>query len=204
MRSLAGLEPCSGRIEIAGRSGASRRGVSAPMFRPPAPLSLYSNFSVGENLLVRLGKPDIAGFGLTLKKKRMRRLARRSGAAFLDQDRQRLAGRAFAVRRQSAEGGDRSGARTASRVCCCWRSRRAASTSRANGRSIGCCATSSQAGNVVIMFCTEVLEVYEAADRAHVVTDGLMSPPISVHEYAHVESSPPTSPKWSATTARVR
>ena len=44
-----------------------------------------------------------------------------------------------------------------------------------------------QAGNVVIMFCTEVLEVYEAADRAHVITDGLMSPSIIVHDYAHVE-----------------
>jgi hypothetical protein len=32
-----------------------------------------------------------------------------------------------------------------------------------------------------------VLEVYEAADRARVVTDGRMSPPIAVHDYAHVE-----------------
>jgi ABC-type sugar transport system ATPase subunit len=60
-----------------------------------------------------------------------------------------------------------------------------------------------QAGNVVIMFCKEALEVYEAADRAHVITDGLMSPPIVVHDYAHVERLATTSPTWNATTARV-
>ena len=52
-----------------------RRSASAPTSRRRERFSLYSNFSVGENLLVRLGKPDIAGFGLALKKKRMRQLA---------------------------------------------------------------------------------------------------------------------------------
>jgi ABC-type sugar transport system ATPase subunit len=42
-------------------------------------------------------------------------------------------------------------------------------------------------GNVVIMFCTEVLEVYEAADRAHVVTDGRLSPAIAIRDYEHIE-----------------
>ena len=69
LRSLAGLEPCSGRIEIAGRTGLASRRLSAYVPATRA-ASLYSNFSVGENLLVRLGKPDIAGFGLTLKKQR--------------------------------------------------------------------------------------------------------------------------------------
>ena len=47
---------------------------------------------------------------------------------------------------------------------------------------------SGQAGNVVVMFCTEVSEVYEAADRAHVVTDGRLSAPIMVHEYSQIEA----------------
>ena len=42
-------------------------------------------------------------------------------------------------------------------------------------------------GNVVIMFCTEVLEVYEAADRAFVVAEGSLSREIAVHDYDHVE-----------------
>ena len=40
----------------------------------------------------------------------------------------------------------------------------------------------------MIMFCTEVLEVYEAVDRAHVVVDGRLSPPIVVSDYAHIEA----------------
>ena len=38
------------------------------------------------------------------------------------------------------------------------------------------------------MFCTEVLEVYEAADRAHVVVDGGLSQAIVVDDYPHVEA----------------
>ena len=44
-----------------------------------------------------------------------------------------------------------------------------------------------EAGNVAIMFCTEVLEVYEAADRAYVVADGVLSPATAVREYDHIE-----------------
>ena len=44
------------------------------------------------------------------------------------------------------------------------------------------------ADNTVIMFCTEVLEVYEAADRAHVVVDGGLSRQIVVGDYPHVEA----------------
>ena len=42
-------------------------------------------------------------------------------------------------------------------------------------------------GNAVIMFCTEVLEVYEAADRAFVVAEGSLSNEIRVRDYDHVE-----------------
>ena len=45
-----------------------------------------------------------------------------------------------------------------------------------------------RAGNTVIMFCTEVLEVYEAVDRAHVVVDGRLSRPTAVGDYAHIEA----------------
>jgi ABC-type sugar transport system ATPase subunit len=44
-----------------------------------------------------------------------------------------------------------------------------------------------EAGNAVIMFCTEVLEVYEAADRAYVVADGALSPAVVVGQYDHIE-----------------
>ena len=109
LRSLAGLEVCSGTIEIAGAKGDAAQRLSAyvPATRS---LSLYSNFSVGENLLVRLGKPDIAGFGMALKKKRMRRLADEAIRRFSIKSACRLASHPLAFRRQSAESGDRPGA----------------------------------------------------------------------------------------------
>ncbi|MBV9247348.1 MAG: hypothetical protein JO366_21340, partial [Methylobacteriaceae bacterium] len=40
----------------------------------------------------------------------------------------------------------------------------------------------------VVMFCTEVLEVFETADRAIVVSDGELSNPLTVAGYPHVEA----------------
>jgi ABC-type sugar transport system ATPase subunit len=45
-----------------------------------------------------------------------------------------------------------------------------------------------EGGNASIMFCTEVVEVYGAADRVHVVADGKLSQPILVREYDQVET----------------
>jgi ABC-type sugar transport system ATPase subunit len=43
-------------------------------------------------------------------------------------------------------------------------------------------------GNAVLMFCTEDAEVFEAADRVHVVSRGSVSPAIRVGDHADVES----------------
>ncbi|RUU52859.1 hypothetical protein EOD07_25770 [Mesorhizobium sp. M2C.T.Ca.TU.002.02.1.1] len=42
-------------------------------------------------------------------------------------------------------------------------------------------------GNLVIILCTEALEVYEAADRVHVIANGRVSPGLAVADYDHVE-----------------
>ena len=43
-------------------------------------------------------------------------------------------------------------------------------------------------GHAVIMYCTEVPEVFEVADRVHVVSDGRLSDPLLVFEYPDVEA----------------
>jgi ABC-type sugar transport system ATPase subunit len=40
----------------------------------------------------------------------------------------------------------------------------------------------------VVIFCTEVPEVFEVADRLHVVSDGRLSAPVTVATFADVES----------------
>jgi ABC-type sugar transport system ATPase subunit len=43
-------------------------------------------------------------------------------------------------------------------------------------------------GSGVLMFCTEDSEVFEAADRVHVVARGTISPPLPVGGFSNVES----------------
>ncbi len=45
----------------------------------------------------------------------------------------------------------------------------------------------ASSGKVVIVYCTEVLEIFELADRAYVVADGRLSPPLAIADYDHVE-----------------
>jgi len=46
----------------------------------------------------------------------------------------------------------------------------------------------SAEGGTVVLFCTEVPEVYEVADRLHVVSDGRLSPPLDVAGFADMEA----------------
>src|SRR5262249_9110337 len=85
LRSFAGLERGTGRAEIAGVRERDRAAIERHAAYVPATRqwSLYSNFSVGENLLVRLGRPEIAGAGLALRRRRMRELAQDAAGRFL-------------------------------------------------------------------------------------------------------------------------
>ena len=186
LRSLAGLEPCSGAIEIAGQRGKSAERLSAyvPATRT---LSLYSNFSVAENLLVRLGSPEIAGLGMALRKKRMRQLA--DGAIQRFSIRARAASQAI----RSLSGGNQQKVAIAQALNCAPRLLLLEEPTRGvdihSKREIyRLLRDYVAADNAVIIFCTEVLEVYEAADRAHVVVDGGLSRPIVVSDYPHVEA----------------
>jgi ABC-type sugar transport system ATPase subunit len=186
LRSLAGLSACSGEIEIAGARGEAAQRLSAyvPATRE---LSLYSNFSVGDNFLVRLGKPDIAGAGMALKKRRMRRLAEAAIRRF--SIRARSASQAI----RSLSGGNQQKAAIAQALNCGPRLLLLEEPTRGvdihSKREIyRLLRDYVGAGDAVIMFCTEVLEVYEAVDRAHVVVDGRLSRPIVVGDYAHIEA----------------
>jgi ABC-type sugar transport system ATPase subunit len=185
LRSLAGLEHCSGTIEIADKKGESAQRLSA--YVPATRLhSLYSNFSVGENLLVRLGRPDIAGFAMALKKKRMRQLAAEAAARFL------VKTRTLSQSIRSLSGGNQQKVAIAQALNCAPRLLLLEEPTRgvdirSKKEIYRLLRDYVEAGNVVIMFCTEVLEVYEAADRAYVVADGALSPAVAVGQYDHIE-----------------
>jgi ABC-type sugar transport system ATPase subunit len=150
-------------------------------------LSLHTNFSVGENLLVRLGSPDIAGLGMSLRKKRMRQLANEAVRRFSIRAHSVLQG----IR--SLSGGNQQKVAIAQALNCAPRLLLLEEPTRGvdihSKREIyRLLRDYVGADNAVIMFCTEVLEVYEAADRAHVVVDGGLSRAIVVGDYPHAEA----------------
>jgi len=187
LRSLAGLERCSGTIAINGMSGDAairRQTAYVPAARQ---VSLYSNLSVGENLLVRLENSEIGGFALALRKGRMRALAEAAIRRF------QVKAQAISQPIRSLSGGNQQKVAIAQAL--------------ASGPSLllleeptrGVDVGSKReiyrilrrfaaAGNAVVMFCTEVLEVFETADRAIVVSDGELSNPLTVAGYPHVEA----------------
>ena len=92
-------------------------------------------------------------------------------------DRHRRSARCAAATSRRSRSPPRSGA---ARACSRSRSRRAGSTSPARPRSTRSSARFAADGGAVLLFCTEIPEVYEVADRLHVVSDGQLSAPLEV------------------------
>ena len=149
-------------------------------------LSLYSNFSVGENLLVRLGYPEIAGFGLMLKKRRMREMATMAVSRFL------VKARSTTQEIRSLSGGNQQKVAIAQALQCAPRLLLLEEPTRgvdihSKAEIYRLLRDYADEGNTVVIFCTEVLEVYEAADRVHVVAHGALTPSLKIADYDHVE-----------------
>jgi ABC-type sugar transport system ATPase subunit len=185
LRSFGGVEPCAGEIEIAGA-----RDVNLERLRCYVPatraLSLYSNLSVGENLLVRLGAPDIANAFLALKRGRMATLVEQSIRRFLV----KTPSGALPIR--SLSGGNQQKVAIAQAV------NRSPELLLLEEPTRGVDIHSKNeiyhllrdyagASKVVIVFCTEVLEIFEVADCAYVVREGRLSSRLAIRDYEHVE-----------------
>ena len=185
LRSLSGLEHCTGTIRIDGVGAGSEfaRTAYVPATRAD---SLYSNYSVGENIIARLGVPQIAGPTLALKRRRMREIAAESVQRFLVKTRTLSQG----VR--SLSGGNQQKVAIAQALTLEPRLVLLEEPTRGvdiqSRREIYRLLRDFAAdGNAVVMFCTEVLEIFEAADKVIVVSDGRLSAPLAVSDFPNVE-----------------
>ncbi len=185
LRSLAGLERCTGTIRIDGVDAGSvfARTAYVPATRAD---SLYSNFSVGENVIARLGVPQIAGPVLALRRRRMREIAADSVRRFL------VKTRTLSQGIRSLSGGNQQKVAIAQALTLEPRLVLLEEPTRGvdiqSRREIYRLLRDFAAdGNAVVMFCTEVLEIFEAADRVIVVSDGRLSAPLMVSDFPHVE-----------------
>ena len=186
LRSLAGLERCTGQIQIGALQGdRALRGAAA--YVPAARQhSLYSNLSVGENLLVRLGVPQIAGRGLALKRRQMQVLIADAIARFL------VKVRAPSQPVRSLSGGNQQKVAIAQALLCAPDLLLLEEPTRgvdihSKAEIYGLLRAYAAKGHAVVIFCTELLEVYEAADTVRVASGGRLSSPLAVAAYDQVE-----------------
>jgi ABC-type sugar transport system ATPase subunit len=186
LRSFAGIENCDGSVVLDGKRGEGALREATAYVPATRVDSLYSNFSVGENLVARLGQPEIAGALLALKKKSMKALAEGAVKRFLVKTGSIVQG----IR--SLSGGNQQKVAIAQALVCDPKLVLLEEPTRGvdvqSKREIyRLLHAFANAGNAVVIFCTEVLEVFEAADRVIVVSDGRVSPSRAVHGYDHVE-----------------
>ena len=186
LRSLAGLERCSGQIRIAAlRGGKAANGVAA--YVPAARQhSLYSNLSVGENLLVRLGVPEIAGRFLALRRRQMQGLIAAAIGRFL------VKVRTASQPIRSLSGGNQQKVAIAQALLCNPDLLLLEEPTRgvdihSKAEIYGLLRDYAMQGHAVVIFCTELLEVYEAADVVRVATGGRLSQGLQIADYDHVE-----------------
>jgi ABC-type sugar transport system ATPase subunit len=187
LRSIAGLEPAHGRIQVAGLTGRAACRALVTYIPADRKVSLFTNLSVGENLTSRLGSPEIAGRWGNLRTRRIARLARELV------DRFRIRTRSVAQPIRTLSGGNQQKVVIAAAMA--KRPRLLALEEPTRGVDIGTkveiyhlLRDYARAGNAVVAFCTEVPEVFELTDRAVVVNEGRLAGSLDVGSYHHVDA----------------
>jgi ABC-type sugar transport system ATPase subunit len=185
--STAGYAPGAGYRAIAGAEDG--RAIARGSAYLPADRrgSLFGNLSVAENLLIRLGVPEIASWGGFLDLARMRTLASQLVARF------GVRTRGPGAPLGSLSGGNQQKVAIAAAIA---REPRLLVVEEPT-RGVDVSATSdiygilrqfTAAGGGVLVYCTEVPEVFELADRAVVVDRGRINRMIRVADHLDVAS----------------
>jgi ABC-type sugar transport system ATPase subunit len=187
VRACGGLRRIRGQLLVGGqevRPAQLHRHVSFVAADRAA--SLFSNLSVGENLVIRMDR-EISRGVLGLRPRRMRAIAQELRTDF----QVKSAGIDIGVR--SLSGGNQQKVAIAAAV-----GRRPdvlVLEEPTRGVDIASKAEIYEIlrgfaaeGGTVLLFCTEVPEVYEVADRLHVVSDGRLSEPLDVRGFADMEA----------------
>jgi ABC-type sugar transport system ATPase subunit len=185
--SAAGFVEAAGAIVVDGTSGVGAlmaRTVYLPADRRGM---LFANLSVGENLVIRLGGREIGLPGGFLSLRRLRRVADGLVARF------RVRTRSSRAPLPSLSGGNQQKVAIAAAIA--RRPALLALEEPTRGVDVGSKAEIYRIlrdyageGHGVLVYCTEVPEVYELADRVVVVDAGRAGPPIDVAGFPDLTS----------------
>lgn len=186
VRSIAGFERGTGSIEVAGREGPRAVTSGTGLVSADRQMSLFANLTVAENMVVRLGAEITAGAG-ALRRRRMLKIARDL------RDRFQVRTDSVEIPIRSLSGGNQQ--KVALAAAMVKRPPVLVLEEPTRGVDLGSkreiyrlMREYAGQGHALIIFCTEVPEVFEAADIAYVVSDGRLSAPLIVPEYPDVEA----------------
>jgi ABC-type sugar transport system ATPase subunit len=187
VRAVAGLRRASGQAFVGdaairpGRLGGRVAYVAADRAS-----SLFSNLTVGENLVIRLDR-EISRGVLGLRPKRMRAVADALRTDF------QVKASSLDMGIRSLSGGNQQKVAIAAAVgagpsvLALEEPTRGVDIS-SKAEIYGILRDFATQGGSVLLFCTEIPEVYEVADRLHVVSDGRLSPQLDVSSFPDMES----------------
>jgi ABC-type sugar transport system ATPase subunit len=183
-RAIAGFEATDGEIDVIGHTG----GVAARVAFVPASRndSLFSNFTLGDNIVARLGD-RISGTAGMLRRARMESLAQEM--------RERFGVKAASLDTpiRSLSGGNQQKVAIAAAVIC--EPTALVLEEPTRGVDIGSKAeiyailrAFVDERHAVVLYCTEIPEVFDLADLLYVVAEGRLAPPLRVASFADVEA----------------
>jgi ABC-type sugar transport system ATPase subunit len=187
VRACAGLRRVQGQVLIGGRrTRPGRLNASVSYVAADRASSLFSNLTVGENLVIRLDH-EISRGVLGISPRRMRAIAEELRSSFQI----KAAGIDIGIR--SLSGGNQQKVAIAAAVGS--KPEVLALEEPTRGVDISSKAEIYEIlrafaadGGAVLLFCTEIPEVFEVADRLHVVSDGRLSKPLDVRQFADMET----------------
>lgn len=186
VRSVAGFEHGTGHIEITGQAGRGVVASGTSLVSADRQTSLFTNLSIGDNMVSRLSS-DITARGGALRRGRMLRIAHDL--------RERFQVKAPSVHLpiRSLSGGNQQKVAIAAAIV--KRPDVLVLEEPTRGVDIGSkreiyrlMRQYASEGHAVIIYCTEIPEVFEAADLCYVVSDGRLSDPVVVMNFPDVEA----------------
>ncbi len=186
VRSIAGFEKGAGAVVVDDRQGVEVLRAKSGFVAAERSTSLFPNLSVGDNIVVRLDGEITGRFG-ALRRGRMARL----GA----QIRERFGVKARSIGHpiRSLSGGNQQ--KVAIAAAMVGRPLILVLEEPSRGVDIGSKAEIyrllreyAREGHAIVMYCTETTEVFDVADRVHVLSDGRLSDQLLVMTYADVGS----------------
>ena len=184
VRAIAGFEPTDGELEVAGHAGGvAERVAFVPASRND---SLFPNFTVRDNIVARLGD-RIAGPAGMLLRGRMEALAEEMRERF------QIKTATLDTPIRSLSGGNQQKVAIASAVIC--EPTALVLEEPTRGVDIGSKAeiyailrSFADERHAVVLYCTEIPEVFDVADLLYVVAEGRLSEPLQVATFPDVEA----------------